>query len=107
MTYATLAARAALEAPTVTAINMQVRTGTSVPFSPYMADGAAPTVDAVNMQVRTGTSVPFSPYMAAAGDTPTVEAVNMQVRTGTSVPFASYMTGDAKKAADKPVTEKK
>lgn len=107
MSYSSLAARAALEAPSVTAINMQVRTGTSVPFSPYMVDGSAPSVDAINMQVRTGTSVPFSPYMAAAGETPTVEAVNMQVRTGTSVPFATYMTGDKAKAEQKPVAAKK
>lgn len=62
----------------------------------------APTVTAINMQVRTGTSVPFAPHMTDTGsvEAPSVEAINMQVRTGTSVPFASYMTGD-KKAADK------
>jgi hypothetical protein len=83
------------EAPSVDGINMQVRTGVSVPFAPYMVTGDAPSVDGINMQVRTGVSVPFAPYMAT-GEAPSVDGINMQVRTGVSVPFASYMvSGDA------------
>jgi len=103
MSIASLAARAGLDDPTVSAIQMQVRTGTSVPFSPYMAE-TAPSVDPIQMQVRTGTSVPFAPYMAAA-EAPTAEPIQMQVRTGTSVPFASYMNGDKKSV--KPTSKRK
>lgn len=64
----------------------------------------APSVEAVNLQVRTGMSVPFAPHMVKATEAPTVEPVNLQVRTGMSVPFASYMVGDkaAKPAPVKP-----
>lgn len=53
-----------------------------------------PSVEAVNLQVRTGMSVPFAPHMVKAEETPTAEPVNLQVRTGMSVPFASYMVDD-------------
>ena len=51
----------------------------------------APVVEDVNLQVRTGMSVPFAPHMLGAAEAPSAEAVNLQVRTGMSVPFASYM----------------
>ena len=85
-----LAAATSIEAPTVGSVNLQVRTGMSVPFAPHMLDGSAPSVTDVNLQVRTGMSVPFQPHMLEKGDTaaaPTVENVNLQVRTGMSVPF--------------------
>jgi hypothetical protein len=63
----------------------------------------APSVSDVNMQVRTGCSVPFQPHMLEKGDTaaaPTVDNVNMQVRTGCSVPFASFMVAEPKPAVE-------
>ncbi len=76
--------------PDVSEVNLQVRTGMSVPFAPHMLTDA-PSTDPVNMQVRTGMSVPFAKHMLADAETPSVEPVNLQVRTGMSVPFASYM----------------
>lgn len=52
--------------------------------------GEAPSVSGVNLQVRTGMSVPFARHMLNNGEAPAVEPVNLQVRTGMSVPFASY-----------------
>ena len=98
-----LARADSIEAPMVGLINLQVRTGCSVPFAPHMLDGSAPSVTDVNLQVCTGCSVPFQPHMLENGDTgaaPTVEHVNLQVRTGCSVPFASFMV-----AAPKAVVE--
>src|SRR5258706_6761252 len=62
---------------------------------------ASPELDAVNMQVRTGLSVPFANYMMSRGEAgpPSVEGVNLQVRTGLSVPFASYMASTGASAA--------
>ncbi len=54
----------------------------------------APTVEAVNLQVRTAMSVPFAAHMLDKKEPPAVEPVNLQVRTAMSVPFASYMTGE-------------
>ena len=56
---------------------------------------ASPEIAAVNMQVRTGLSVPFASYMAACNDSPTprAEPIPFQVRTGLSVPFNPYMLG--------------
>ena len=51
----------------------------------------APTVEPINLQVRTGMSVPFARHMLATAEAPSVEPINLQVRTGMSVPFASYM----------------
>jgi hypothetical protein len=82
-------------------VNMQVRTGASVPFQPHMLDGSSPSVTDVNMQVRTGASVPFQPHMLD-GSSPSVTDVNMQVRTGASVPFASYMVTEPKAPAVEP-----
>lgn len=103
-----IARSAFIEGPTVEAVNLQVRTGMSVPFATHMlpADAAAPVVEPVNLQVRTGMSVPFAPHMLDQPETPTVEAVNLQVRTGMSVPFASYMVAD-KKDAPKPAATAK
>ena len=58
----------------------------------------APTVEAVNLQVRTAMSVPFATHMLDKKEAPTVEAVNLQVRTAMSVPFASYMNGEKTKS---------
>ena len=52
----------------------------------------APTVEAINMQVRTAMSVPFAAHMLKRKEAPSVEPLDMQVRTAMSVPFASYMT---------------
>lgn len=84
--------RADFGTASVDAIDMQVRTGSSVPFKPYMMTGDAPAVSAIDMQVRTGSSVPFNAYMVPA-DAPAVDAIDMQVRTGSSVPFNAYMLG--------------
>lgn len=62
----------------------------------------APRVDAVNLQVRTGMSVPFAPHMLGDAEAPSVKPVNLQVRTGMSVPFASYMVADKPAAAPEP-----
>jgi hypothetical protein len=100
-----LARADSIEAPTVGSVNLQVRTGMSVPFAPHMLDGSAPSVTDVNLQVRTGMSVPFQPHMLEKGDTaasPTVENVNLQVRTGMSVPFASFMVAEPKPLAVAP-----
>jgi hypothetical protein len=100
-----LASADSIEAPMVGSVNLQVRTGMSVPFQPHMLDGSAPSVNEVNLQVRTGMSVPFQPHMLEKGDTaaaPTVENVNMQVRTGMSVPFASFMVTEPKVALVEP-----
>ena len=51
----------------------------------------APTVEAVNMQVRTAMSVPFAAHMLKSKEAPSVQPIDMQVRTAMSVPFASYM----------------
>jgi len=85
-----------IDAPEVEAVNMQVRTGLSVPFAPHMrgADSSAPDIAPVDFQVRTGLSVPFASHMAnqnAAG--PSADPVNMHVRTGLSAPFSPYMLG--------------
>jgi hypothetical protein len=87
------------DAPAVSAIDMQVRTGSSVPFNAYMVPADAPAVDAIDMQVRTGSSVPFNAYMTP-GEAPTVGAIDMQVRTGSSVPFASYMVSSDQPSVD-------
>jgi hypothetical protein len=95
-------ASGSIEGPVVGSVNLQVRTGMSVPFAPHMLDGSAPSVTDVNLQVRTGMSVPFQPHMLAKGDVaaaPTVENVNLQVRTGMSVPFASFMVAEPKAPA--------
>jgi hypothetical protein len=100
-----IARDAAFEAPTVGSVNLQVRTGASVPFQPHMLDGSSPSVTDVNLQVRTGASVPFQPHMLDKGDlaaAPTVADVNLQVRTGASVPFASYMVAEPKAPATDP-----
>jgi hypothetical protein len=58
-----------IEAPAVEAVNQQVRTSMSVPFSAHMLGrhtGGVPAVDAVNQQIRTSMSVPFNPYMMGA-----------------------------------------
>ncbi len=67
MTSRTWIARAAaLEAPEVGSVNLQVRTGMSVPFARHMVKSAeAPSAEPVNLQVRTGMSVPFSTYMVS------------------------------------------
>lgn len=89
----------AIAAPEIAAVNMQVRTGLSVPFAAHMlshGDGIAePDVTGLDMQVRTGLSVQFAPYMAAGGraEKPAADPVNLQVRTGLSVPFNPYMLG--------------
>lgn len=84
-------------APAIDAVNLQVRTGLSVPFASYMAgreDAPAPSAEPINFQVRTGLSVPFADYMTnRATDRPTAEPINFQVRTGLSVPFNPYMLG--------------
>ena len=88
-----IAARAdAGAAPSIGAIDMQVRTGSSVPFNAYMITGEPPSVGGIDMQVRTGSSVPFNAYMIT-GEAPSIGGIDMQVRTGSSVPFASYMKG--------------
>jgi hypothetical protein len=90
----------AVEAPVVAPVNLQVRTGLSVPFAPYMTAGAGaggPEVAPVDFQVRTGLSVPFSPSMvdkSGNGQAPDIAPVSFQVRTGLSIPFASYMLQD-------------
>lgn len=85
-------------APHVGAINMQVRTGLSVPFVSYMAgrdETPAPKAEPVPFQVRTGLSVPFADHMRsrAPAARPVAEPVAFQVRTGLSVPFNPYMLG--------------
>jgi hypothetical protein len=85
--------------PEIRAVNMQVRTGLSVPFAAYMMARSdtlpAPEVGAVNMQVRTGLSIPFASYMVGRDEAsaPAVDPVNLQVRTGLSIPFADHMRG--------------
>ena len=86
------------EAPAASPIDMQVRTGASVPFDRYMLSGEAPAATGVDMQVRTGASVPFDRYMLTA-DAPAATGIDMQVRTGASVPFASYMLSSEQPAA--------
>jgi hypothetical protein len=101
---------ARIEAPAIEAVNMQVRTGLSVPFAPFMssvsASSGSPDIKPVDFQVRTGLSIPFAPDMIDRGshEEPAVGAVGFQVRTGLSMPFASYMVqgSDAGPAA-KPV----
>ena len=61
--------------------------------------GEAPAVTGINLQVRTGMSVPFARHMLKNGEAPSVEPVNLQVRTGMRVPFANYMVDDKGKAA--------
>lgn len=64
-----IAGAASLEAPTVAAVNLQVRTAMSVPFATHMLDKKeAPKVEAVNLQVRTAMSVPFASYMVSKPD---------------------------------------
>ncbi len=58
----------------------------------------APSVEAVNLQVRTAMSVPFAAHMLDKKEAPAVEPVNLQVRTAMSVPFAAHMSD---KKADK------
>lgn len=87
-----------IDLPEVAGINLQVRTGLSVPFASYMAArGEAPTPGAepIPFQVRTGLSVPFADYMTARApaDRPAADPVDFQVRTGLSVPFNPYMLG--------------
>ena len=89
-----IARSGSIEAPTVESVNLQVRTGMSVPFAAHMLGTEAPSVDGVNLQVRTGMSVPFAPHMLDKAGAPSVEPVDLQVRTGMSVPFASYMVSD-------------
>ena len=62
------------------------------------ADIEAPTVEAVNLQVRTAMSVPFATHMLDKKEAPSVEAVKLQVRTAMSVPFANYMSGEKSKS---------
>ena len=84
------------ERPSIDNIDMQVRTGCSVPFKPYMVTGEAPSVDGIDMQVRTGCSVPYADYMKGRrelGQTASAKSIDMQVRTGCSVPFNPYMLG--------------
>ncbi|HXF53725.1 MAG TPA: hypothetical protein VNK52_06330 [Hyphomicrobiaceae bacterium] len=86
-----------IEAPTLGALNWQVRTAASVPFASYMAGRSeadrAPSVDVLDLQVRTAASVPFADYMAkhARAAEPSAEPVGMQVRTAATVPFNPYM----------------
>lgn len=61
----------------------------------------APMVSSVNFQVRTGVSAPFEPHMTGDGENAEVKSVNFQVRTGVSAPFEPHMTGEDDKAADK------
>ncbi len=91
-----------IEAPTVEAVNQQVRTSMSVPFQRHMLGEAlisgetveAPAVGTVNQQVRTSMSVPYAPHMRGrTDDAPTIDTVNQQVRTSMSVPFAPHMRG--------------
>lgn len=65
----------------------------------------APMVTSVNFQVRTGVSAPFEPHMTGDEETPAVAPVNFQVRTGVSAPFEPHMTGDQAPAADAEVIE--
>lgn len=60
----------------------------------------APMVSSVNFQVRTGISAPFEPHMTGDGENAEVKSVNFQVRTGISAPFEPHMTGDDKKATE-------
>lgn len=60
----------------------------------------APMVSSVNFQVRTGISAPFEPHMTGDGENAEVKSVNFQVRTGISAPFEPHMTGDDAQAAD-------
>ncbi len=84
-----------IAAPEVAAVNLQVRTGLSVPFASYMAardEASAPSAEPVPFQVRTGLSVPFAGHMTGQSR-PAAEPINFQVRTGLSVPFNPYMLG--------------
>jgi len=59
----------AVAAPEIAVVNMQVRTGLSVPFASYMTareDASPPSAEPIPFQVRTGLSVPFNPYMLGA-----------------------------------------
>ncbi|MCL4766737.1 MAG: hypothetical protein KJZ80_10925 [Hyphomicrobiaceae bacterium] len=85
-------------APYIAAVNMQVRTGLSVPFAGYMAardEAPPPDAEPVRFQVRTGLSVPFADHMRSRAPVgrPAAEPVELQVRTGLSVPFNPYMLG--------------
>src|SRR5262245_31752729 len=92
-----IATTKSLGAPRLDAVNMQVRTGLSVPFADYMVSRnglEAPNVEGVNFQVRTGLSVPFASYMSGASSAaPSTKPVDLQVRTGLSVAFNPYMLG--------------
>ncbi len=94
-----IATAEALASPELGAVNMQVRTGLSVPFADYMmsrGEAGPPSVEGVNLQVRTGLSVPFASYMASTGASAAKLAaapVDLQVRTGLSLAFNPYMLG--------------
>lgn len=64
-----IGAKQSVASPEIAAVNLQVRTGLSVPFASYMAareEAPAPSAEPVPFQVRTGLSVPFNPYMLGA-----------------------------------------
>ena len=75
---------ASLEAPSVSAVNFQVRTGISAPFEPHMAEEAKPSVAPVNFQVRTGISAPFEPHM-------TGDKEETATHTAVTVPAPTFM----------------
>ena len=58
----------------------------------------APTVEAVNLQVRTAMSVPFAAHMLDNGDVSTIEVGDGQAHVTVRVPFANSIVGEKAKS---------
>ena len=58
----------------------------------------APTIEAVNLQVRTAMSVPFAAHMLDNGEGSTAKAGEAQAHATVRVPFASYIVGEKAKS---------